>query len=285
MKSQKKAYPTSVLCSALGVSQSGYYAWAKSMPNKRTTETQRLIPIVREIQKKHKSSCGSRRMSEQFAKAGESVGRCKAARLMREAKSPFIPARKFRITTDSKHNFAVSPNLLKRDFCASKPNQVWVSDISYLWSDDGWSYLAVVIDLFNREIVGMSIKNRMDRSLVMDALKSAVWNKQPSPGLIFHSDRGSQYCCNEFRSLLEFYGMKSSMSRKGDCWDNAVSESFFATLKKERTMRNAYRNRSELYTDVFEYVYMFYNSYRGHSYLGYKSPMEFASITNCRMVA
>lgn len=164
------------------------------------------------------------------------------------------------------------------------PNQVWVSDITYLWSGEGWSYMAKIIDLFNREVVGMAIKDRMDRSLIIEALKAAVWSKKPAAGLIFHSDRGSQYCSDEFRSLLAFYSMKSSMSRKGNCWDNAVAESFFASLKKERTLRT-YRTRQELYSDVFEYVNMFYNCNRGHSYLAYKAPIEFASVNKARMAA
>lgn len=285
IESQKKAYPIKVMCWVLNVSRSGFFAWRKKSVSKREHETALLKPLVKEIQDKYKSSCGSRRMANKLTEAGVPTGRFKAARLMKDTNAPFVPTRKFRVTTDSKHNFEVSPNLLDRNFTVEAPNQVWVSDITYLWSHEGWSYLAAIIDLHNREIVGMSIKSHMDRSLVIDALKMAMWSKRPLPGLIFHSDRGSQYCSKEFRSLLAFYGMKSSMSRKGNCWDNAVAESFFASLKKERTMRTIYRTRQELNTDVFEYINMFYNCYRGHSFLGYKAPMEFASIETLKMVA
>ena len=273
------------MCPVLRVSRSGFFAWLKKPPSKRDQETARLKPIIQKIQKVHRSSCGSRRMSSKLTEAGFPTGRFKAARLMTEASAPFVPTRKFRVTTDSKHNFEVSPNLLDRNFKTEAPNQAWVSDITYLWSKEGWSYLAVIIDLFNREIVGAAIKTQMDRSLVIDALKMAVWKKRPGTGLVFHSDRGSQYCSKDFRSLLKFYGMKSSMSRKGNCWDNAVAESFFASLKKERTMRTIYHDRRELTTDVGNYINMFYNCYRGHSYLGNKTPMEFASDGNLKMAA
>ncbi len=285
INSQKKAYPVRVMCRTLEVSSSGFFAWLKGRGTHKNAERERLKTLVLNIQKQHRSSCGSRRMAQKLSQAGILAGRFRAGRLMKEAGALFVPARKFRVTTDSRHNLPVSPNLLEQNFHVEAPNQVWVSDITYLWSGEGWSYMATIIDLFNREVVGMAIKDRMDRSLIIEALKAAVWSKKPATGLIFHSDRGSQYCSDEFRSLLAFYGMKSSMSRKGNCWDNAVAESFFASLKKERTLRTTYRTRQELYSDVFEYVNMFYNCNRGHSYLAYKAPIEFASVNKARMAA
>lgn len=285
VRSQKKAWPISLMCSVLCVSRSGYFAWLKRLPSKRYQERESLKPLVQNIQENHRNSCGSRRMADKLRQAGVKTGRYKAAKLMKDANAPFVPARKFRVTTDSNHSFQIQPNLLQRDFEANEPNAAWVSDITYLWASEGWSYLAVIIDLHNREVVGAAVKKNMNKSLIIEALKMAVWNKRPPAGLIFHSDRGSQYCSNEFQNLLKFYGMKSSMSRKGDCWDNAVAESFFASLKKEYIMRRKYRTRKELKADVFRYIYMFYNCYRGHSYINYKSPMDVASENSLRKAA
>lgn len=285
IKSQKKAWPIKLMCSVLHVSRSGYFSWLNRPASRTKLEAERLKPLVVKIQEKHRNSCGSRMMAPKLVENGIKIGRYKAARLMKKAKAEFIPTKKFKVTTDSKHNLPVNPNLLKRNFDVEHPNQVWVSDITYLWSNQGWSYLAVILDLANREVVGAALKNTMDSSLIVEALNMAVWNKRPPAGLIFHSDRGSQYCSNEFRRLLAFYKMKSSMSRKGDCWDNAVAESFFASLKKEYIMRAVYHTREELKSDVFRYIHMFYNCYRGHSYLDYKSPMQIASNRHLKIAA
>jgi len=190
-----------------------------------------------------------------------------------------IPAvEKFKATTDSKHNLPVAPNLLDREFAVAEPDRVWVADITYLWTSEGWLYLAVVLDLFHRQIVGWSMSNRINRKLVMDALRMGIWRRRPAPGLIFHSDRGSQYCSNDFQKMLKTHKMTSSMSRKGDCWDNAVAESFFGSLKTERVFFTNYKNREEARRDVFDYIEMFYNSKRRHSYLGYLSPKEFEEM-------
>jgi len=183
--------------------------------------------------------------------------------------------RRFKVTTNSKHNLPVSPNLLVRDFKVSEPDKVYVSDITYIWSSEGWMYLAVVLDLFSREVIGWSMSRRIDSNLVQEALKMAVLIRRPSSGLIFHSDRGSQYCSHNFRAMLNRYNIVSSMSRKGDCWDNAVCESFFSTLKKECVFHQHYRTCDEAKSDIIDYIEMFYNSKRLHSYLGYLSPREF----------
>jgi len=184
--------------------------------------------------------------------------------------------RNFKVTTGSKHNLPITPNLLNREFKVEEPDQVYASDITYIWTSEGWLFLAVIIlDLFSRKIVGWSLNNRMSRKLIMDALRMAVWRRQPTPGLLFHSDRGSQYCSADFQKMLKTHGMISSMSRKGNCWDNSVAESFFGHLKTERVYSTNYKNREEARKDIVDYIEMFYNSRRRHSYLGYVSPMEF----------
>jgi transposase InsO family protein len=183
--------------------------------------------------------------------------------------------KRFRVTTQSKHNLPVAPNMLDRQFDVPEPNRVWVSDITYIWTREGWLYLAVVMDLFSRQIVGWSMSRRINSKLVMDALLMAIWHRKPSAGLIFHSDRGSQYCSHAFQRLLRMHKIACSMSRKGDCWDNAVIESFFGSLKMERIHFRNYLNRKDARGDIVDYIEMFYNSKRIHSYLGYISPREF----------
>jgi transposase InsO family protein len=183
--------------------------------------------------------------------------------------------KKFKVTTDSKHNLPVAPNLLNREFEVAEPDQVYVSDITYISTNEGWLYLAIVLDLFSRQVVGWSLNSRMSRRLIMDALQMAIWRRRPASGLLFHSDRGSQYCSADFQKMLKQHKMISSMSRKGNCWDNAVAESFFGSLKTERVFFSNYATRDEARKDIVDYIEMFYNSRRRHSYLGYVSPKEF----------
>jgi len=257
------------------VSPSGYYAWRKRGITERQKEYNRLRPIVRAIQKESKESYGSRRMSRELHARGFPCGRHKAATLMRRAGAEVKRKRKFKVTTNSRHSLPVSPNRLKRQFHVSMPNKVWCSDITYVWTSEGWLYLAVVIDLFSRKVVGWSLNDRMTKDLVEKAFLMAVGKRLPAKGLVFHSDRGSQYCSKSFLALLERYKALSSMSRKGDCWDNAVSESFFATLKKDRVHHMNYQTRKEAKNDIINYIVMFYNPYRRHSTLEYLSPMEY----------
>ena len=186
--------------------------------------------------------------------------------------------KKFKATTNSKHNLPVAPNLLNRQFEVNEPDRVYVSDITYIWTREGWLYLAVILDLFSRQVVGWSLSTRMSRKLIMNALLMAIWRRRPDPGLIFHSDRGSQYCSTDFQKMLKSHGMVSSMSRKGNCWDNAVAESFFGSLKTERVFFSNYMTREEARRDIVDYIEMFYNSNRRHSYLGYVSPKEFEKL-------
>ncbi len=234
-----------------------------------------MIIIVREIQREYRGTCGTRRMADALQKRGIKCGRFRAGTLMKHAGVEFKYRKKYKFTTDSKHNLPVAPNILKRQFTVNSPDKVWVSDITYLWTREGWLYLAVIIDLYSRMIVGWSLKDRMKKELVCDALKMAHGRRMPDDNMIFHSDRGSQYCSDEFQRLLKRFQMVSSMSRKGNCWDNAVAESFFGSIKKERVYFMDYHTKKEARRDIINYIEMFYNCKRTHSHLGYFSPMEF----------
>ena len=271
----KKAYPIALLCKVMRVSRSGYYARRGRSEAVRRKENHRLVPLVREFHRVSKGTYGARRISEDLQAAGVACGRYRARTLMGLAGVSARQHRKFKATTNSKHDLPVAPNLLERKFEVTEPNRVWTSDITYIWTAEGWLYLAVVMDLFNRRIVGWSMNNRITRGLVMDALRMAFWLRHPVSGLIFHSDRGSQYCSDDVQKLLKAYGALSSMSRKGDCWDNAVTESFFGTLKTERVFFSNYKTRDEARRDIVDYIEMFYNSKRRHSYLGNISPRQF----------
>jgi len=283
---EKETYSISLLCKVLEVSRSGYYAWLKRPKSSRDLERERLVPLVREISKDSRSTYGARRIVKELSlRHGISCTRYKAGTLMDLAGVYAKQKRKYKVTTDSKHNLPVSPNLLERNFSVARPDEVYVSDITYIWSVEGWLYLAVVIDLFSREVVGWSLSRNIDRNLVIGGLNMAILRRRPAPGLIFHSDRGSQYCSHDFRNLLDKYGIVSSMSRKGDCWDNAVCESFFGTLKGECVYHKHYSSRIEAKSDIVDYIEMFYNSKRLHSYLGYVSPRQFEEKNRIKKVA
>ena len=234
-----------------------------------------LLSIVRQINSETRGAYGSRRTSKRLRSHGHDVGRYRSRSLMKKAGVSAKHRKKFRITTDSKHNLPVAPNLLNRNFQVDMPDTVWCSDITYLWTMEGWLYLAVIIDLYSRKVVGWAMSSSMKASLVTDALSMAYWRRKPGKGLIHHSDRGSQYAGSDYQKLLGIYGMICSMSRKGDCWDNAVAESFFHSLKTEWTADVIYRTRNDARGDVIQYIEMFYNSNRLHSYLEYKNPNDF----------
>ena len=271
----RKAYPLSALCKVMQVSRSGFYFWRTRGKSFRQKERDRLVPQVKAIHRQTKQSYGARRISEELEAQGESCGRTKAGTLMKLAGVYAKQTKKFKATTDSKHNLPVAPNLLNRNFEASAPDTAYCSDITYIWTNEGWLYLAVILDLFSRQVVGWSMSNRITKELVLNSLQIALWRRKPSAGLIFHSDRGSQYCSNDVQKMLKKNNMLSSMSRKGDCWDNSVSESFFGSLKTERLFDVRYSTRDEARKDVIDYIEMFYNSNRRHSYLGYLSPVDF----------
>lgn len=275
---EEKAYSTTLLCDVMQVSRSGYYSWRIREKSPRQQEYEKLIPVVQEAHRISKGTYGARRIAEEVEELGVSCGRTKAGTLMKLADVSAKQKKKFKVTTDSKHNLPVAPNLLNREFKVDAPDQVYVSDLTYIWTQEGWLYLAVVLDLFSRQVVGWSLNRRMTKQLVMDALRMAVWHRKPGAGLLFHSDRGSQYCSTDFQKMLSGYKMISSMSRKGNCWDNSVAESFFGSLKTERVFFSNYRTREEAKNDIVDYIEMFYNSRRRHSYLGYVSPKQFEKI-------
>ncbi len=234
--------------------------------------------MVIEIELSHKASdrtYGSPRVHEDLQEQGIRCGRKRVARLMRENGIRAKQARRFKATTDSDHNDPVAPNLLDREFHVDVPDRVWVADLTYIWTREGWLYLAVILDLFSRRVVGWSMSRRITSQLTLEALSVALWSRNPSPGLLHHSDRGSQYTCGDYRDVLDEHGVLCSMSRKGDCWDNAVAESFFKTLKVERVNDRDYWTREEAQTDIIDYIERFYNRKRRHSYLGYVSPVEY----------
>ena len=267
-----------LLCRVMEVSRSGFYRYMKSAEDPRFDGDPELIADAKTIFEASHKTYGSRRMSRALRALGHPVGRHQARSLMRKLGLWVRPTRRFKVTTDSKHDHPVAPNVLAREFDVQAPDRVWAGDISYLWTQQGWLYLAVIIDLYSRKVVGWSLKPRMTTDLVQDALTMAVWRRRPSPGLIHHTDRGSQYAGTRYQKVLKQHGMVCSMSRKGDCWDNAVVERFFRSLKTERTNHRLYRSREEARNDVIDYIEMFYNSQRLHSYLGYQSPNEFESL-------
>lgn len=272
----KNTWPINLQCQVLGVSRNGYYHYQAHVANKPVDpEHQEMLAWVKEIATCSDATYGSRRMQKALLALGFLVSRNKARKLMREAGVQVRQRRKYPVTTNSNHQQPVFDNLLSRQFNVPQTDKVYASDITYIWTQEGWLYLAVVIDLCSRKVVGWSMSSRMTARLVCDALTMAIWRRRPAAGLIHHSDRGSQYASNAFRRLLNDHGFKGSMSRKGDCWDNAVVESFFGTLKQERVQWQHYQTRYEAQQDVLNYIAMFYNRYRLHSTLGYISPNDF----------
>ena len=272
---EKACYPVALMCRVLQVSRAGYYAWCKRPAASRTLKDQTLALEIATIHRESRGRYGSPRVHAELRERGQRTGRKRVARLMRAAGLYGREPRRFRHTTDSGHGMAIKGNLLARRFAVLAPNTSWVTDITYLWTVDGWLYLAVILDLFSRRVVGWALSERLERGLALDALKMALQNRRPPQGLLHHSDRGSQYASHEYQQLLAAHGLLCSMSRKGNCWDNAVAESFFATLKLELSYRSHWRSRTQARSEVFEYIEVFYNRQRRHSALRYLSPDEF----------
>jgi transposase InsO family protein len=273
---QRREYPLPDMCEVLAVSASGYRAWRRGGKPDRTRLTDpQAVALMKSIHAEVKGAYGSRRMHRELQGRGHRIGLRRVERLMRENGIRARHKRRFKATTDSKHAMPVAPNLLAREFTPAVPNRVWTGDITYIQTGEGWLYLAIVLDLFNREIVGWSIKPRMTADIVTDALTMAWFRRKPGAGVLFHSDRGSQYASQAMAAKLAEYGMTASMSRKGDCWDNAPTESFFNSLKNERVHGTTYATRADAQADLFEYIEVFYNRSRRHSTLGYNSPVRF----------
>lgn len=264
------------MCRLLGVRRNGYYSYQKRPGNKPADPYHiELLEWVKRVSESSNQTYGSRRMQKALNALGYPMSRNKARKLMKEAHVQVRYRKKYKVTTNSKHKHAVFENVLSRQFTVEQPNKAYVGDITYIWTQEGWLYLAVVIDLFSRKIVGWSMSSRMKASLACDALRMAIWQRKPQAGLIVHSDRGSQYASKDYKRLLKIHGCIGSMSRKGNCWDNAVAESFFGSLKQERVQWRHYQTRYEAQQDVLNYIAVFYNNKRLHSSIGYKSPCDF----------
>jgi putative transposase len=268
-------FPVDVMCRFTGVSRSAYYDWLHRPETACGKADSELKEVIKQAFLKSRATYGTRRLKEALFKQNQRVSRRRISRLMRETDLACKTKRKFKATTHSKHDLPVAGNLLDRQFKADKANQVYAGDITYVHTQEGWLYLAVVIDLYSRQVVGWSMAEHMRAKLVNDALIMAIWKRKPAKGLLWHTDRGSQYASESHRGLLKQHGFQQSMSRKGNCWDNAVSESFFHTLKTELTNHDIYQTRSAAKQAIFEYIEVFYNRERLHSANGYLSPVDY----------
>lgn len=268
------------MCRLLAVSRSGYYAWRGRPESRRSIANRRLLVDIRAIHHQSDRTYGSPRMTDELRSRGHVVNEKRVARLMRV--DGLVPkmVKKFRVTTDSAHACPVSPNIVKRQFTAEQPNQLWLADITYVWTSQGWLYLAAVLDLYSRRIVGHAVSHRFDRSLVVTAMRQAIARRRPKPGLVHHSDRGVQYASGDYQALLAAHGMIGSMSRKGDCWDNAPMESFFGTLKRELVHHERFATRKTARSRIFDYIEVFYNGWRRHTGIGSISPVDFEEQLN-----
>ena len=275
VRAEKARYPVTVLCRVLEVSRPGFYAWCDRPESKRAAENRALRVRIRAVHKASRETYGSPRVHATLAAEGTRVSRVRIAKLMRAEGLQVRRKRRFVRTTDSKHNLPVAANVLNRQFTPTEPNKVWATDITYIWTKQGWLYLAIVIDLFSRLVVGWSMSENIDRHLVLSALGMARARRSPAAGLLHHSDQGSQYASGEYQADLLAGLMICSMSRKGNCWDNAVAESFFSTLKMELVYRTDFAMREEARAAIFEYIEVFYNRERRHSSLRYLSPEDF----------
>ena len=274
-------FPLQVICGVLQVSRSGYYAWLSRGPSRRSRRREELAGQIRQVHEQNRCVYGSPRVHRTLLAQGQSVCENTVASVMKEREIRAKSRRKFvPRTTDSRHDRPVARNLLDRQFQADLPNQKWAVDITYIPTDEGWLYLAGVMDLCSRKIVGWSMADHMEASLVNDALRMAIARRNPGAGLLHHSDQGVQYASEDYQHLLQQHGMLISMSHKGDCWDNAAKESFWATLKTELVHQQRYRTRDQARASIFEYIEVFYNRQRLHSSLGYVSPEAFEASLN-----
>lgn len=278
MKDHRSMFSVEMMARVLEVSRSGFHAWEKRPESVRSRERRLFDVQVRAAFEQSKGRYGSEKVRQALAGKGRSCSRKRVAESMRRQGLRSKIMRKFRVTTDSKHSYPVAPNLLNRKFSASAPNRVWVSDITYLWTGSGWLYLVVFIDLYSRRVVGWYVSPSLGHETVLAALYRAVWRRRPGKGLIIHSDRGVQYCCDGFRKAIKKLGFVQSMSRKGNCWDNAVAESFFKILKSELIYHITLTNGKEAREILFEYIERDYNGNRIHGTLGYLTPIAFESV-------
>jgi putative transposase len=280
IREQAGHYPVKLLCDMLNVQRSAFYDWQGQPAKVIGPEELALRRRMKVLFAASRDSLGSRTMMKNLCQEGFEIGREKTRRLMKQLNLQVKHKRRYQVTTDSRHQLPVAENVLNREFSPTAANQVWGTDISFLWTQQGWIYLAVVIDLYSRRVIGWSIDRHMKKALVIRALMMAINLRKPPAGLIHHSDRGSQYASHAYQALLRQHGMIGSMSRKGNCWDNSPVERFFSSLKREWTGDRLYRTREEAIADVREYVAVYYNSKRLHSTLGYTTPMEYEKNLN-----
>lgn len=282
IETEKALYPVTTLCKVLAVSESGYHAWRMRPPSKRTIENGRITAHIKASFKKSRETYGSPRLTDELRDNDVKVGRHRVARLMREAGIRAKKPPRWKKTTNSSHDLPRAPNLVERkwDGIATEPNKLWVSDLTYIWTWQGWVYLVVFLDVFSRKVVGWKVDETMEAHIVTDALKMAMTRRAPMPGIILHSDQGSQYASNLYRTLIEQNDFLRSMSRKGDCWDNAIAESFFATIKGDLLDRRSWATRAQVEAAVGEWIEVFYNGERRHSALGNVSPINYERLTH-----
>jgi putative transposase len=285
MKAMRFRHGIAMMCGILGVSKSGYYKWLNREPSKRAQEEGRLEVEIKAAHKRTRETYGPERLQHELRDQGVSVGICRIRRIRKKLGIRCKQRRKFKATTDSKHALPVAENLLNQQFEATRPNEVWLSDITYIPTEEGWLYLAGHKDLFTGEIVGYAMGNRITKNLVSQSLFKAVAAKRPGSGLIHHSDRGSQYCAHEYRGLMDQFKMRASMSRKGDCYDNAPMESFWGTLKNELVHHSRYKTREQAIREITEHIEVFYNRQRRQERLGYLSPAVYERQFYARQAA
>ena len=275
IKMHQKAWPITLMCRVQEVSKTGYYDWGKRCPGVRAASNQALDEHIREVFNQHKGRYGSPRIADELNDRDIPCSENRVARRMQTLALQAVQAKKFKVTTDSEHDKPVAPDLLQQDFSAEEANRKWVSDITYIWTREGWMYLAVVMDLYSRAIIGWSMNRQMTQQLVCDALTMALFRQGFPQGTIIHSDRGSQYCSKKYQQLLQLNKLVCSMSRKGCCYDNAAMESFFHTLKVELVHREVYVTRQQARQNIFEYIETYYNRQRRHSAIGNHIPMQY----------
>jgi transposase InsO family protein len=275
IENYRSSFAVEKMCLALKISKSGYYAWRDRPKSKRDLANEKLDHHIRTIYEQNKGRCGSPRITEALNDQEIACSENRVAARMRKNNIKAKTKKRFKVTTHSKHKHPISANLLNQDFTAQHPDQVWVSDITYLWTREGWLYLAVILDLFSRRIVGWAMSHRLGQEFVLNAFQQALWRRRPGSGVIFHSDQGVQYACTAFRNLLKEHKFIQSMSGKGNCYDNAVAESFFHTLKTELVYFETYHTREDARNSVFEYIETYYNRFRMHSTINYCSPVQF----------
>lgn len=275
IKKNTNHFSVGMMCKMLSVSRSGYYDWRDRPPSKRAQENAILTAKIKTIFDEERSRAGAKRISKRLKAEGTNVGRHRVARIMLLHGWRARAARKYKATTNSNHNLPVAPNLLQQNFTASRPNEKYVSDITYVWTEEGWLYLAVVMDLYSRMVVGWAISERMTSKLVINALQMALWRRKMPRGVIVHSDRGSQYCSHDYQALLAKHGLICSMSKGGDCFDNAAMESWNHSFKVEAIHGEKFLTRADAKNHVFDYIDVYYNRKRLHSRLGYLSPVYF----------